>query len=79
VVHERLSGVHPCVPVEFIGRPQPTDVSVSVVDLPLGDTWERRSPTIQVEGGSYSVADARQLWRALHEVLAAVGEHDVTV
>jgi hypothetical protein len=76
VVHERLSRVHPRVSVDFIGRLQPTDVSVSVVDLPSGETWARGTPTVQVEGGSYSVADAWQLWQALHEVLVAVGERD---
>jgi hypothetical protein len=45
-------------------RTSPGDVSVSVFDRPSGRRWVRTPPTIQVEGGSYTLAEARRLVRA---------------
>jgi hypothetical protein len=72
IVHERLASLHPLVSVDYIDGAQPTDVSVSVTDVPKGGTWRRREPTVQVEGGSYALADAWQLFEALREVLSVV-------
>lgn len=74
VVHERLSVLHPEVLTEFIEEAMPSDVSVSVADVPRGGAWQRQLPTVQVEGGSYSLPAARQLCEALLEVLSLVGE-----
>jgi hypothetical protein len=72
IIHERLSPRHPLTTVDFIEGARPTDVSVAVADV--RDGWERRGPTVQVEGGSYGVKDAWQLYRALRELLTLVGE-----
>ena len=72
VVHERLASLHPLVSVDYIDGARPTDISVSVMDVPKEGVWRRREPTVQVEGGSYALADARQLYAALREVLAVV-------
>lgn len=74
IVHERLSSRHPLVSVDFIDGAQPTDISVAVSDVRVGEEWRRGGPTVQVEGGSYAVEDARQLYLALGELLAMVGE-----
>lgn len=74
IVHERLSPRHPLVAVEFIDGVQPTDVSVAVADVRARNGWERRGPTLQVEGGSYAIEDAWQLYRALGELLNMVEE-----
>ena len=47
-----------------------TEVSLSVVDRPENGVWRRRHPTIQVEGGSYSLSEAHLLVRAVTELLA---------
>jgi hypothetical protein len=50
-----------------------TGVSISVVDRPRGGGWVRQSPRIQVEGGSYPVAEARLLVRAIESLIAHAG------
>jgi len=78
VTHERVSPVHPAVlgdrtaasPHSF-----PTDVSVSVFDQPRERRWSRSVPTVQVEGGSYTLEEARRLVAAVQELIsAAAGE-----
>jgi hypothetical protein len=63
VTHELISPVHPrvrwCGPGGWVEGP--SDVSLSAVDLPNAGGWRRLSPTVQVEGGSYSLEGARQL------------------
>ena len=73
VIHERLCSVHPVVqtwPGAADMGDQPTDVSLSVIDLRAREGWDRQSPTIQVEGGSYSPAAARALQQAVAEALS---------
>jgi len=74
IVHERLSCLRPVAYVDFVEGPVPTEVSVSVADVPMDSAWKRRPPTVQVEGGSYSLEGARQLYSALREMLSAVDE-----
>jgi hypothetical protein len=77
VTHERVSSIHPMAgfwPSDGVILVHPTDVSVSVVDHPAAGSWVRLAPSIQVEGGCYSVEGARGLRAAIDEVLAAVGE-----
>ena len=76
VTHERVSSVHP---LAFFGAEAPgsrhtcpTDVSVSVVDRPGAVRWVRLPPTIQIEGGSYGIAEARRLVRAVEGLIALV-------
>jgi hypothetical protein len=76
IVHERLSTLRPVALVDYIDGVVPTEVSVSVADVAREDSWVRRPPTVQVEGGSYSVPGAWQLYLALREVLAALGESE---
>jgi len=74
IIHERLSALRPTAYVDFVEGPVPTEVSISVADVSTENAWERRAPTVQVEGGSYSLEGARQLYRALREVLSAVAD-----
>ena len=50
-----------------------TDVSVSVVDRPRGRGWARQSSRIQVESGSYPVAEAQLLVQAITALIQQVG------
>jgi hypothetical protein len=76
VTHERVSSLHPLAYLDRVAPgPQhscPTDVSLSVVDRPGAVRWVRLPPTIQVEGGSYSVLEARRLARAIEGLVALV-------
>lgn len=76
VTHERVSNLHPLAYLDRVtpGLEQccPTDVSVSVIDQPGAGRWVRLPPTIQVEGGSYSVLEARRLARAIEGLIALV-------
>jgi hypothetical protein len=76
VTHEHVSAVHPLVwldrSTEAAEPARPTDVSVSVVDRPGNIRWLRLPPTIQIEGGSYSLAEARRLVRAIEGLIALV-------
>jgi hypothetical protein len=76
VTHEHLSRTHPMalrhrsdVGTVFA---VPTDVSVSVVDRAGQHRWIRQPPIIQVEGGSYPLAQAYLLVRAVEELIALV-------
>jgi hypothetical protein len=50
----------------------PTEVSLSTTDHHVAGQWTRPAPTVQVEGGSYSLDGARELRDALSEFLARV-------
>jgi len=77
VTHERVSHLHPLVLARIHGNgilaTAVTDVSVSVVDRPRGRGWARQSPRIQVEGGSYPVAEAQLLVQAITALIGQVG------
>jgi hypothetical protein len=71
VTHEFLSPERPAVR-RLTGNGWvlvPTDLSLSASDQPAGRRWLRSGPTIQVEGGSYPLDDARRLHRALGALL----------
>jgi hypothetical protein len=63
VTHELVSPVHPmvrwCGPGGWVEGP--SEVSLSALDLPTAGGWRRLPPTVQIEGGSYSLDGARQL------------------
>ena len=77
VTHERVSHLHPLVLARIHGNgilaTAVTDVSVSVVDRPRGRGWARQSPRIQLEGGSYPVAEAQMLVQAITALIRQVG------
>jgi hypothetical protein len=76
ITYERVSGMRPPVaprwpPVDAeAGRP--TDVSVAVVDRLEAGRWTRSAPTVQIEGGCYSLRAAKQLRRAIDDLIAAL-------
>lgn len=76
VTHELVSPSHPLAWFDRQsagpGPTCPTDVSVSVVDRPGALRWVRLPPTIQVEGGSYPLLEARRLARAIHTLVGLV-------
>ena len=76
VTHERVSVSHPRVRTGRLtakaALTSPTDVSVSVVDRLSSYRWVRFPPTIQIEGGSYSIAEARRLLRAVEELITRI-------
>jgi hypothetical protein len=70
VTHETVSDVHP--------RRDPltpgllwseTDLSMSVQDRPTLSGWVRSEPMVNVEGGTFTLPEARRLVKALTEVL----------
>jgi hypothetical protein len=75
VTHERLSSARPAV-LRWSGVGVllvPTEVSVSARDLCDGGGWMRSAPTVQIEGGSYSLDGVRALRAALDDLLTCVG------
>jgi len=54
----------------------PTDVLMATRDLLVGGRWVRDTPTLHVEGGTYSLSGARHLRDALDALLRAAGEND---
>jgi hypothetical protein len=80
VTHERVSRLRPRLAElgAFAdsaddGLDRVAEVSVSVVDRPATGRWVRTPPTIQVEGGCFSVVEARRVVRAIEELIALVG------
>lgn len=71
VIHETVSPLHPKVRVRGPNGSDlaPTDVALSVTDLLIDGRWIRTQPTVQVEGGSYSLDGARQLQSAVGALL----------
>ena len=73
ITHEVVSPVHPavrwCGPAGWVEGP--SDVSLSAVDLPVAGGWRRLPPTVQIEGGSYSLDGARQLRDVLNGFLVS--------
>lgn len=47
---------------------------MSVTDVRISGRWRRTRPTVQIEGGSYPLQDARQLWQILDGFLACSDE-----
>jgi hypothetical protein len=78
-IHEKLSNHRPRITAG--GRQgrewMRTEVSVSVSDLLIDGRWIRRQPTIQVEGGSYTIDGVLELQAALADLLTLLAEHDV--
>ena len=76
VTHELVSDLRPMALVRVhgggIALSAATEVSVSIVDRPRGRGWVRQSPRIQVEGGSYPLAEARLLVRAIESLIDRV-------
>jgi hypothetical protein len=53
----------------------PAEVAMSASDQRVNGRWQRTSPTIQIEGGSYSLDAARRLCAAISALLdVAAGE-----
>jgi hypothetical protein len=75
VTHELVSDLHPrgfgWIP-EAPRDPRETDVSLSVIDWRGPDGWVRTEPTVQVEGGSFTIAEALRLRQALDDLLSRV-------
>lgn len=80
ITHERVSRIRPLLErwTRFGNRPAQTEVSLSTVDRPSPEGWNRETPTVQVEGGSYSLDGARQLRAALDEILAYADSRHAT-
>jgi hypothetical protein len=78
MVHERVSPHHPTIKVGGGNgwELMPTDVSIGVTDLLIDGRWIRTEPTVQIEGGSYSLEGARQLQAVLTTFVAAVEDED---
>jgi hypothetical protein len=74
VTHEVVSAVHPLLVADRTDPDAdltyPSDLSLSVFDAPGGVHWVRGAPTVQVEGGSYSLPEARRLMGAIDALLA---------
>jgi len=71
VTHEFVSELHPrgCGWIPEAPRElRETDVSLSVVDRPGPEGWVRMEPTVQAEGGNFTVAEARRLRQALDDL-----------
>jgi len=80
ITHERIASVHPTVRW-WTGHGwavTTTDVSLSTVDTPTEHGWHRPTPTIQIEGGSYTDDGLQQLNEALDELLALVPDTTTT-
>jgi hypothetical protein len=79
-VHETISPLHPAIKAGDVNRSElmPTDVSLSVIDLLVDGRWTRTCPTIQVEGGSYTLDGARHLREALDRLLTAADDQDAS-
>jgi hypothetical protein len=76
VTHELVSDLHPQgmgAAAEIRWNVCATDISLSVVDRPGPGGWIRAQPTVQVEGGRFSIAEARRLRQALDDLLSRVG------
>lgn len=75
VTHEVISPVKPHV--RFWSRSGwtvvGTDVSLSAVDQHTDAGWSRAAPTIQIEGGSYTLESVRQL-RDIIDALLVVAD-----
>ena len=73
--HEVISEVYPlglgALP-EAPSQPHATEISLSVVDRPGPDGWVRAEPTVQVEGGMFTIPEAHRLRQALDDVLSKV-------
>jgi hypothetical protein len=71
ITHEVVSLRHPAIRLRtenscgFLR----TDVSLSAVDHYVNGDWTRGAPTIQIEGGSYSLDGIRELRKTLDEFL----------
>ena len=78
ITHEWVSDVRPQAAAWLgelnLARGHPTEVSISVVDRPGPDGWLRAAPTVQVEGGTFSIAQAVRLRQALDELLGLVDD-----
>jgi hypothetical protein len=80
IVHETISPLHPTIKAGDVNSSglMPTDVSLSVIDLLVDGRWTRTCPTVQVEGGSYTLDGARHLREALDRLLAAADDQDAS-
>jgi len=80
ITHERISRRHPEIR-RYDGEAtflDPSDVLVSVTDMPVDGEWVRSKATVYVEGGVYLLSAARELRDALDELasLIPIGEPD---
>jgi hypothetical protein len=75
ITHEMISPHRPLITTgDHDGWLQvPSEVSLSVQDLPVGNTWVRTRPTMVIDGGIYDLQAARQLHDILTDLLAAAG------
>ena len=69
-IHPRGLGVAPCTHWMVTSE---TDVSISAVDQPGPEGWVRSELTVQVEGGRFTLTEARRLRQALDGLLDAAG------
>lgn len=56
----------------------PAEVAMSASDQRVNGQWQRTSPTIQIEGGSYSLDAARRLCVAVGELLDVAADRATT-
>jgi hypothetical protein len=71
ITHELVSSLSPRVSCwSTRGRTtRPTEVSMAIIDRRTRSGWTRGAPTVQIEGGSYSLPQARRLSLAIDELL----------
>jgi hypothetical protein len=79
IAHELVSSV--CPIVRWHGRDGwiqgPSNVSLTMYDVPDGMGWRRLPPVVDIEAGHYCLEGARQLRDILDGFLAAVAEGTV--
>ncbi|MDQ1289763.1 MAG: hypothetical protein QG622_3329 [Actinomycetota bacterium] len=74
ITHETVSPCHPVIVAGDLGgwRLVPSEVSLSVQDLPVGDDWARTRATVVIDGGIYDPDATGQLLSILTEFLTAI-------
>lgn len=55
----------------YVNELTTAEISVSVIDARVDGRWERLSPTVDIQGGSYTLDGARSLCAAIGDLLNA--------
>jgi hypothetical protein len=78
ITHEMVSPRRPLITTgDHDGWLQvPSEVSLSVQDIPVADTWIRTRPSLVIDGGIYDLDAARQLHDILTDLLAITAGFD---
>ncbi|MDQ1287909.1 MAG: hypothetical protein QG622_1474 [Actinomycetota bacterium] len=79
ITHETTASLRPTIMQWRSHGPDPvtTAVTLNVVDIRVGDHWVRSRPTVEIEGGSYSLDGAHQLRTAIGSFLASVVAEEI--